>query len=315
MTERLGVPQVSYATAAHGLTEEQYYPQYLSVFPNALDYAHLVPEYIHRDVWRRGYLSVLYDQTPFGEQFDHPLENTAHGNFTITSHLIEGDNEAIENSLDLIKLRGYKTIILITDRPPLLEEVSRLADKRGLLEDDFFWLIIGDAVPPALLATWRYEKNSPMDKLLRGSAVFTDYDPFIYKGEADRFLQAWRSQNSTLVQRLNEIQPRDENGEKFYTASDSYFQDIDPSEYSSYMYDAIMATGIGACRALQGTGKHKGEHLPSILEEDFHGASGRVTFGHEKSASVNWNGRDVAGLYFGVSNVRPGPIGSDNKRG
>jgi len=90
-------------------------------------------------------------------------------------------------------------------------------------------------------------------------------------------------------------------------ANASYFQLETPSEYASYMYDAVMATGIGACDALMAPEEsiHKGDHIGSILESRFTGASGTVSFVHDDDDDSHENIRDSKGPLYGIYNIRP----------
>jgi hypothetical protein len=309
LSETEKIPQVAYATIDRRLSRKDDFPTFARIIPVAADLGDAVAKYVQR-VWERDYLAIIYDQSDYGEQFEDPLENAEDtlGFETITEHIVEGDNESIEKALEEVIEKGYRTILLATDREAFLDDVARIAEEKGLLGEGYFWILSGDALPPALLPTLRHEVDSPVDKLLRGAAVFTNFDPFVYNGEADPFLKAWRSQNTTLVDRLNAIQPRQSSGDNFYTADQSYFQTETPTEYASFMYDAVMATGIGACTALRAGSSSESDHYDAILSGSFQGASGPVSFKRDEEENEFTNGRDPAGVLFGIHNVRPGAV-------
>lgn len=252
-----------------------------------------------------------------GEQFEDPLEDTAEdfGHESITEHFEEDRLQSLEDAFEEVEEVGYRTIVFITDRPAMIEIVAKYAEEYDLLGPDFLWVVSGAAFPPALESTLKFEVDSPADKLLRGAALFTNYDSFVYNGESDSFLKAWRKQDSSLVERLNQIVPLNQNGEKYFVGEASYFQTETPTEYASFMYDSIIATGIGACHAQSSGGSV--DHYNSIMESEFFGASGMLTFNREvgdgdgdeddKPGFKN-NARSAEGPLFGVYNVRPGPV-------
>lgn len=314
LAESLDVPLVAYATIDRRLARVQDFPTFVRVIPEAAEFASIVALYVQRDVFMRDYLAVLYDQSDYGEQFEDPLEDAedALGYETITEHIVEGDDESLYESLGEVVDKGYRTILIATDRPAMINDIARVADELGLIGPGYFWIFSAAMMPPAMKDTIRFEVDSPADRMLRGSALFANYDSFVYNGETDSFLKEWRKQNASLVDHLNDIVPMDSNGSKFYVADGSYFQTETPTEYASFMYDSIIATGIGACEALAGDG----DHYQNMLDSAFFGASGKVKFkkGEEDGDSPS-NARDPCGPLFGVYNVRPGPVGGDGKRG
>ena len=78
---------------------------------------------------------------------------------------------------------------------------------------------------------------------------------------------------------------------------------------SSYMYDAIMSIGLGACKAAMAIDRSQNNtaitgkmHLDGIRSVDFHGASGRVAFGGEMRAPGS---RVADTIPFAVVNLLP----------
>jgi hypothetical protein len=307
VTEQLHIPQIAFATIDKRLDRQQDFPNFVRIVPTGFEWAARLATYVQRDIWQRDFVGIIYEQSDYGELFEDPLEGAEAelGFETLTEHIIEGDEASIYDALGDVVEKGYRTIILVTDRPQMLDAVARTADELGLLGDGFFWIITGDALPPNILATTKHAVDSPVDKLLRGAALYTNYDLFTYNGESDPFLTEWRKQGKTLVNRLNKIQPRKPDGSRYYVADASYFQDETPSEYASFVYDSVMAAGIGACWAQL---NNVTDHRQSILESKFTGASGPVEFAEDSSS------RDPTGVMFGVYNVRPGSIDKDNMR-
>jgi len=315
LSEQLGIPQVAYATIDQRLDRNDDFPQFVRLISVSGDFASIMALYVQRDVWRRDYVAVIYEPD-YGEQFEDGFEDAEDdlGFETITESVSLGNNESIYSSLGEVKETGYRTIVLLVDQPKLVEEVAVVAEDLGLLGTGYVWLIAGAAVPPVMKSQQRYPVDSPTDKLLRGAALYSDYDPFVYNGEDDPFLKTWRNQGTSLVRRVNSVIPKDTTtNQTFFQAGDDYFQTVTPTEYAGFLYDAVIATGIGACNAYQGGAR--GNHREAILNQRFSGATGTVNFKYNEEHGKNTTSRDTRGPMFGVYNVRPGAVGSDGMRG
>jgi hypothetical protein len=310
VTESLGIPQIAFATIDKRLDRADDFPAFVRVIPTGPDFAAIIALYVQRDIYKRDYIGIIYDRSDYGETFEDSLGDAEDklGFESLTGHFIEGDDATIYDALGDVLEKGYRTILLITDRPAMLDDIARIAEELGLLGEGYFWIITGDALPPALLAHTQHAVDSPADKLLRGAALVTNYDRFVYEGESDPFLKEWRKQDSTLVDRLNRIQPKNILGNPFYVGGATYFETETPAEYASFVYDSVMAAGIGACRAQQGVDDIT-NHQQAILNGKFSGASGPVDFGQEGKTS-----RDPNSVSFGVYNVRPSSADENNMR-
>lgn len=78
------------------------------------------------------------------------------------------------------------------------------------------------------------------------------------------------------------------------------------------MYDSVIATGIGACKAL--SSDEPDAHYQAIIETKFHGASGEFGIHSNGQFGEEPNTRDPSGTAFGVYNIRPGPVEEDGVR-
>jgi ABC-type branched-subunit amino acid transport system substrate-binding protein len=314
-SELLSVPQLAYATIDSSLEKSADFASFRRVIPKGGDFASTIAEYVQRDIWQRDFLGILSDASSYGEQFEDPIRDTGelYGLRTLSRHLREGEDESIEDALEEVIKRGYRTMVLITDRPAFLDDIAHFADEKGMLDGGYFWIISGDAFPPALEPHLKYEVDSATDKLLRGAALFTNYDRFVYEGESNAFLQEWRNQSSSLVEGLNAMVPRKSNDEPYYVADHkTYFQTEIPTEYSSFIYDAVMTLGISACKASL-RGNKKSGHIQQVVTTEFHGASGPLTFYDELDKEYKTS-RNVEGVMFGMYNVRPGPVDENKMR-
>jgi hypothetical protein len=308
ITEFLNIPQIAYETIDRRLARKLDFPTFVRGIPVATDFARTAAEYLQRDIWIRDYVGVIYAQSDYGEQFEDPMENAENdlGYKTKTEHVLEDDIQSMYDSLGECVSEGYHTIFFAADRPAILDDLAEVGEDLGIIGEDYVWFFTGDILPPELLSTTRFEVDSPADKVLRGAALLTNYDPFVYKPEGDAFLDAWKKQGDELLERLREMHPLDPSDPGYFAGEAGYFQEEVPTEYASFLYDAIMNAGMSACRSLESST----DHIVEVFKSDFQGASGHTSF---KSGQ---NTRSTAGVKFGVYNVRPGPIDeATNTRG
>ena len=184
-----------------------------------------------------------------------------------------------------------------------------------------------------------YNLDDETGKFFANAALPFKFEAF-HEDKRSVFMRSWRQINSTFVQRLQLVNPIKDTNEGYQNewnwlqrltsewysnparndtnatnADDATFPDSEffvsdaffshPSPGSIYMYDAVMAIGVGACKALAsmrpptppvGAGKSTTEGLPSpkrvmtgtMLQEGirssrFKGASGEVRFGEPAS--------------------------------
>lgn len=313
----LGIPQLAYATTDRRLSRSQDFPSFRRLIPQGEDYAMALAQYLQRDTWRSDYIGLLYDDSDYGELFEHSLETASvqYNYDLIAGHMVEGDESSVKASLERILQKGYRTVVVATDRPAVLEDIAVLAEELGMLNGDFVWVLSGDALPPAMQPFLQNKIDSPMDKLLRGAALFTNYDRFVYEGKFNNFYKVWREQAPSLVEEINAMQPLDKDGNPLYLATKGYFQNESPTEYSSFIYDAVMTAGASACMArLRGVRGRAGNHVQQVLTTEFTGASGPVSF-YDKENKIFQTSRNVDGVLFGMYNVRPKEADEDSVRG
>lgn len=329
ITENLFVPQFAYSTIDRRLSRRDDFPTLARTITSSQDYGFAIANFVQRDVLKRDFLAIIYDVSDYGEQYEDPLEDAEdflEDYSTITEHIIEGNRESIEDSLGTTVEDGFHSILLATDRLAMLDDVAEVAEEKNLLGKEYFWMLSGDMLSPAMMPHIKYEVDSPADKLLRGAAVFTNYDPFVYYGETDPFLKAWRKQEAAVVERLNAQNPTNKS---IIEGTDGYFEIETPTEYASFLYDSIILSGLSACKAHakagtadEGDSKDEhyegGRHVAEVFETEFTGASGYVQFSEDEDTSEfvvgRLNGRDISGVVFGMYNVRPGPVDENNMR-
>lgn len=293
------------------------YPTFARVIPEAYDFGETVAKYFERDILEREVAGIIYDETDYGEQFESPIEELEEdfGYLTITESFHQGDDDGIQSALQEAKDKGFRTIVLITDQPAMLDDVARIADQMDMLSG-YFWIISGGALPPAQWASVKYEIGSPTDRMLRGAAMFTNFDRFMYYGDSDPFLIQWRKQTLSLS-RLKEMLQYTNSNVTLNFLQD-YFKSETPAQYASFMYDAVISAGISACAAkrLPRLPSTMNRHFEQLLSTSFSGASGLVNFkkGENKDGDeIFLNSRNVKDVTFGMYNIRAGDLVGNDK--
>lgn len=332
ITEDIGIPQVAYGTIDERISDAQQFPSIARPTTEIHMFVESAIRYIQRTGKERNYISLIHDLMQYGEQIEHTIfEVMDNYDVELTHHHIVHDNpNSVVNALDFVQIDGYRTIIIGTDQTTFLERIAEAAELLEMNGPEYFYIILDLSFPSAKLASIEQEVDSPLDKLLRGSAIFRMLEPFQYVA-ANKFKEAWTNQGSDFVDRVNQALPsrstsifletgNDESQQ--YVAEPNHFQEEkEPSPLSSFVYDSVMLIGLSACRLL-GSHQHDGgyqdffssaapkhhsfDHTQEILNTEFEGASGKVKFYEEE------NSRLYDGIVYGVYNVRPGKLDQDS---
>lgn len=255
VTNAIEVPHILYWQVHQHLLDPRHSQNIISPIPSPRIVADIMLEYLGGHIFRDG-MAIIHENpdlsADMAEEFvnyapQHGMQNYA---FKRWSHDTIADLDRI--ILD-IKNYGLKTIflnILSKEKTvPLAESLNR----QGMLEPDAGYLYILpthymklDALDDLYGET---ELNSVWDKLLSNSMVFDEHmDGFRASESNDRFLAAWRKQNSTMVEQLNAIHPIQEKEHPYFYMPDSGYFQAYPSNRAAFAFDAMMSIGLGACR-------------------------------------------------------------------
>ena len=236
------------------------------------------------------------------------------GNDT-TYYYYEPSAKSIRDALERIKKTGFRTIYVL---PSSLDRetpvIGTVATELGLDTGDHMWILSGGIAKLSSAEIVQFLSDSGRETtFLHGAAYFYAVDDI---GTCFEEKQLARK-DSTFLERVEALNP-----------IPNYFgdslQDIARSKYpiqrimekfasftqgSSYMYDAVMTIGLGACKAAMANDKSQNStaitgkmHLDGIRSVDFHGASGRVAFGGESRAPGS---RAADTIPFAVVNLLP----------
>ena len=147
------IPLIAYETTTAKFSAQRQYPFFASTIPNAYDFGEVISK-AFRDIWTREGVGILYDVedfSDFGVQLERPLREfiETFDHRTVFVHTYQFEEKRIQAALSSVKSKGYRTLLILNDRP----------------------------------------------RLLRGAALFTNYDRSIYGNQSDPFLAAWTTQN------------------------------------------------------------------------------------------------------------------------
>jgi len=326
------VPQLLYSVTDYRLTMPRTGP---NAFANSYSHQNLaldIVSFLQRPGMERDYLAVVHFNNDkrsrlaqqvqsAGEQAPRRLNVTTielgpvPPPINTTAHYIE--------TWKRVQRTGYRTLLLLYHRSAHLVNYAEILDDLNMLNGDYVFLLMKEAVPPhEVNSVYKYVKpGSALDKLLQGSIVLSELDGFQWN-ENDEFLRLWRSQNSSFTQRVNSMTPLKPEQPEYLQGEADYFKKHSPYPGASYVYDSVMAIGLGACalrqRSPDSSGSKPGRELQSrkppsasdlpytplvraIQSLHFRGASGNVSF------QIVDKIRPPQGIVVGAFNIRWDP--------
>jgi Receptor family ligand binding region len=330
----LEVPLVVHRAYNSRVVNPYYSPYTSQVYPDQASFSDVLVSYLQY-IQRDNYIALVYDIGEASLQRQESISakmrelSIRYKSYPYHYTRQDGTGESIRPTLQLgyvfnqIKGDGYRTIVAITEYPerelPLLAEA---ADDAGVNGKEHVWIFMGDL---GAMSMQLIQVTPRSLKIFVGSTMLSPIEGFHIPRAANKtedvFSRAWRTQNASMVDRVNAAARKavaaGEPG--FYQGDPDYFQTIRPEAGAGFMYDAIMAVGIGACLAANQTKQQQGSdsgtsfvsgaaHLQGIRSVDFHGATGRVLLGNGYNSP---GGRSPSWVTFGVINAFPGLTGVD----
>ena len=232
-----------------------------------------------------------------------------------------GDNsedaeKSIRDALEKIRKTGFRTIYVL---PSSLDRetpfIGKAATELELDTGNHMWILSGGVAELSSSEIELFLSSVGTRALfLQGAAYFYADD----ENGAVRFSETHlQRRNKDFLERVEALNPIS----NYFGDS---FQDIARSNYpiqrivdkfgsftqgSSYMYDAVISIGLGACIAALALDKSQNStaitgkmHLDGIRSVDFRGASGRVLFGGESGTPGS---RVADTIPFAIVNLLP----------
>lgn len=314
------VPQIAYATTDSKLGNVHSFPNLIRTTIDVNFLANAVAQYIQRPGYQRNYVALLHDKGESSVLMITRLESSGRkakmtSLFAVPFATNAPNDKGLKSAIKSIAESGFRTILFITEQTTNLPRVARVAQLYGLLGPGYLWIFAGTSLPTAYLQSLDEQPQSPMDKLLQGAAVFRLLDPFRLTGQLDPLYHAMSTQftHQNIIQRLADLHPLSNQTAEYFHPPHAYFQSPDflPPQHASFIYDSVMAVGLAACRwklNQSQTNTHADSlqtlpHLAAIINIQFHGASGHVSF-----INTPDRGRNPNGLFIGMENIQPTQI-------
>jgi hypothetical protein len=271
----------------------QLYPYMPSSVQNLVDYLLL------RD--RTDFIATVYAFSDTGTQLSETI-SLFFSEYMISHEMVSYslpiedslrfDTRTARNALEKVKNLGFRTIILVLESA--LGEFPLIADAAEELElnnGDYLWIMFGDEESEIFRTN-----NTNINKLLNGAAFLSPLIP-----EATPITRAWIEQNGTMADKLNAFNPIEPGETGYFFAEPNFFETYFPFYGDVVMFDAVMATAMGACLADRDDVNNTGlAHVRGIRSVDFQGASGPVKF---ERGSAGQGVRESSTFEWGVFNL------------
>jgi hypothetical protein len=265
---------------------------------------------------RTDYVAIVYSATDTGSQRRQVLslemdtnliENRAYGYYSPFINPTLSAVQGIRKALQEVKDSGFRTIVMCMELATLeLPEIAEVANDLGLSNGDYLWMWFGDFDP----IYWDSD-DEHIRKFLAGSIWTLPLEGHLVD-ENDKFLLAYQSQDELAVNHLNAANPIAFGATGYRFAEADFFEKFKPDYGSGFLYDSVIATGMGACLALAEKGNVTVEsHVRGIRSASFTGASGVVRLNQNTEANLtdDASSRDGArtssSMLWGVLNLRP----------
>ena len=338
----LQIPLVSHSSFDYTLLLPEKHPYFTQVSACPISEMEFVATYLNH-TGRDNYIAIVYASTASVMQKvevlkslldpGSPVEQGGRKRQVRTfSYHSHQDQDIVQDRLQDVSIRhamamvqetGFRTIVFLPDDIRAdAAEMQEAAAAQELNHGGHLWVISGgtgqlSTMEQYQLLDWS-KTNFGARSFFKGAAYLLPYDGFTYD-YLRVFHDAVRRQNKTFVERLTKLTPIP-NYYDWSFAAQNETNTLDAIigtliswwQGSSYLYDATMAIGIGACQArsmAHNASSHRltGEMLlEGIRSVDFNGASGQLKFRGGNSGS-----RESSTIPYAVVNLLPGLADSD----
>lgn len=308
------IPLTVHRAFNHRVVNQDFSPFTSQIYPDLVASVGFLVEYLqYRE--RDNYIACLYALTDTGTQRSEGI-SLAMSEVSMIHEMVsyvspaqssfQGKTRTIQEAMKRVKLLGYRTIVLAME---MFNELDRIADSAAaldMLNGEYMWIVFGDAEPSVL-----YSQNPNVTSIMTGSTWLGPNEDHFLDPDNSSGLKAWFAQNSTAVDRLNAANPMQSGDVGYFLGPPDFFQTYDPDLGDGFMFDAVMATAMGACLAERGADNatvNGTAHLKGIRSVNFRGVSGQVILGPEADRP---GARVASTVLWGVFNLLP-PGGTDD---
>mmetsp|Transcript_59641 Transcript_59641/g.146216 ORF Transcript_59641/g.146216 Transcript_59641/m.146216 type:complete len:1032 (+) Transcript_59641:145-3240(+) len=314
------VPSIKYGAVDLELSKDNLFPWLTQITPLFLDLSNPLATLLRDELGRSNYVALLHSLS--GRVASKNFEvlelvfnrlgiQTVDAGFIHTDaelYGIDRDTDGIDEALDYLQSHGdYRTIVVITDPFEVNDTIpiiAEAADQRNMTDGRHVWSFWGGLPLWTLLNPAFRDPDTAVYRLLKGAAVVDYVDGFLVDEDDDPFLQAWRAQGPEIAEKID-----------YFNPPEDFFETSLPGEGASYIFDAVMSMGIGAC-AGYATASEASEgnadiltvtsqrHLDGIRLSQFHGATGLMKYGRASLESAE-GVRKFNSVRVGAYNLYP----------
>jgi hypothetical protein len=328
--------------------QQQQQPNFASrVFADGFALSIAAVQYLTH-IGRNDYIGLLHSINPTSSQLQESIEFAAQqvwgGTMTMQAfsyvppyyQAVMGNRRGIDTALAALVQTGYRTIVVILE--DLLVEIpllAKAAKNLNMNRQDYVWILLGDFDVEFFVYYIEMASDPDIAELLLGTAAIQPAEGFTqqglllgqnnddskmndnasHKNDDNAFLSAWAAQqgNQDMIDWLRSKYPIAQGLPGYYEPPDDFFQTLGPGIGSGFVYDAVMAVGLGLCATAaaghqQGnaTSSDGGDTSSTLLVEgvrstSFDGASGHVEFEKDGMFSGRRVGHSVG---FAAFNIR-----------
>ncbi|CAB9501560.1 expressed unknown protein [Seminavis robusta] len=168
------------------------------------------------------------------------------------------DWEKTRQDLEQIQLTGIHNVLILADyrKPEALLWMAQHLETLDMLQGDYQYFLFEDNVRPReinyLFGKELQDKDHPIAKLLHGAAWFNTMDPFELVVHADAETNSQLPAMDPFLPRFQEFDAtRIDYPKTGIPLGQDHFQTAIPFRLSSYVYDSILAMGMGKCYAIK----------------------------------------------------------------
>jgi len=283
LAHSLEIPLVAHRAENVRVTDPRTSPFATLVYPDLKAEVQASVNYL-RFIGRNDYISILYPQTESGVQKREAwgaLFNTYDMNYMSSGYhsTFKGKDLRLDDvygALKNVKASGYRTVVIVTENA--VEEIPALADAADALQmnaGEYLFFISGFTSEEGF--QW---SNQNITNLLDGAVAVLPIAPDEKSGARGApFLQSWSDDFEDILDIVRSKNPIGKGRPGYVELDNTTFQSV-PSFGSTFLYDAVIAVGIGACLARVDKGRIIGtDHLRGVHKVNFTGSTGRLGFG------------------------------------
>ena len=305
-----GYPQISAASTSPVLSNEdhaqQLYPLFGRTIPADDGIARPIIQHFHK-ILGINHVGVLYVNDPYGTAFARGLHEAAAIDAPTMSIKsveiapIESSDESVKRAVQELKATGFRYIFAILNNDILFEKVMLEAYDQEIAGTGRHTWMFSDSSMGAIIQRTT-ETNSPIHKALQGTGIImasggqAEYNPILdqYRNNLNELL------NPTELEYIISQSPNPNAFDIDAMMNSIRFDENDA--YGPFIYDSIIALGLGACDAADAaevpTEYFNGQdHFDAIARSTFVGTSGPVQLNPETGS------REPSSTYYGLNRV------------